>query len=89
MNLRFSMFPIAPMARNWVGVPDGTFDDSLLPFQIMGDVYIEDVSSLIPKDEFDYCKSALGTETTKYQNRSSMRSFIAFLRSSKILSPVI
>jgi hypothetical protein len=54
------------MARNWVGVPDGHFDDSLLPFQIMGDVYVEEVSSRIPKDEFDYCKSALGTETTKY-----------------------
>jgi hypothetical protein len=66
MDLRFSMFPIAPMVRNWVGVPDGTFDDSLLPFQIVDDVYIEHVSPLIPKDEFDYCKSALGTETTKH-----------------------
>jgi hypothetical protein len=69
MDLRFSMFPIAPMVRNWVGVPDGTFDDSLLPFQIVDDVYIEQVSSLIPKDEFDYCKSALGTETMQLLQR--------------------
>lgn len=66
MNLKFSMFPIERIARNWLGVADGNFDDSLLPFQIMGDVYVEDVSSRIPKDEFDYCKSALGTETTKH-----------------------
>jgi hypothetical protein len=63
------MFPIAPMVRNWVGVPDGTFDDSLLPFQIVDDVYIEHVSPLIPKDEFDYCKSALGTETMQLLQR--------------------
>lgn len=66
MALKFSMFPIAPMLRNWVGVPGGTFDGSLLPFHIVGDVYLEEVASHIPEDEFDYCKSALGTETIKH-----------------------
>lgn len=89
MNLKFSMFPIKRIARNWIGVAHGNFDDSLLPFQVLGDVYIEDVSSLSPKDEFDYCKSALGTETTKHLEQITMRLFTGSLYSKRILSLAI
>ncbi len=66
MDLKFSLFPLERIARNWQGVFDGNFDDSLLPFEISKDVYVEDVSSLISDDEFEYCKQELGTETTKH-----------------------
>lgn len=61
----FSMFPLERIARNGQGMFDGNFDDSLLPFELCENVFIEDVSSRISADEFEYCKQELGTETTR------------------------
>jgi hypothetical protein len=65
------MFPLERIARNWPGVYDGNFDDSQLPFEIVKDIYVENVSDRIPKDEFDYCKSHLGSETVQYLEQVS------------------
>jgi hypothetical protein len=66
MDSKFTLFPIERIARNWLGIHEGNFDDSLLPLQVHGDVKLEDVSALISDDEFSYCKAALGTETTRH-----------------------
>ena len=66
INQNFSLFPLERIARNWFGIDDGNFDDSKLPLEIVKDVYVENVSKLIPHDEFDYCESHLGSDTVKY-----------------------
>lgn len=65
-EMKFSLFPIERIARNWLGVQDDNFDDSILPFEIVDGVFLEDVSQNIRGDEFDYCKRALGTEVTEH-----------------------
>lgn len=67
----FSLFPLERIARNWPGGFEGCFDDSKLPFEIVKDVYIENVSALIPDDEFDYLKSHLGSEIVKHLEKVS------------------
>jgi hypothetical protein len=60
-----SIFPIERVAHNWAGF-SGDFDVSLLPLKIIDDVHVEDVSGLIQKDEFRYCREMLGTEMVKH-----------------------
>ena len=63
MENKFSLFPIEK--SEWE--PGGIFGDpARLPFEIVKDVCVEDVSSLIPEDEFSYCERELGTETTRH-----------------------
>jgi hypothetical protein len=66
MTQKFSMFPLDKIATRWGGLLDGSFDDTLLPFEVFQGVFIENVSSLIPKDEFDYCKAELGTNLIEH-----------------------
>jgi hypothetical protein len=65
-DTKFSLFPIERIARNWIGVSGDNFDDSILPFEIVDSVHFEDVSKRFRDDEFHYCRTELGTETTKY-----------------------
>jgi hypothetical protein len=66
-DLKVSLFPIERIARDWLGsTSDNNFDETLLPFQVLDDVYIEIISGKISNDEFDYCKRELGTETIKH-----------------------
>jgi hypothetical protein len=58
---RFSLYPIGRVARGRPhGFEDETFDLGLLPFEIVKDVHIEDVSSLIRKGDFDIHKPGIG-----------------------------
>jgi len=64
---KVSLFPIERIARDWLGsTPENDFDETLLPFHVLDDVYIEEISERISRDEFDYCKRELGTETVKH-----------------------
>lgn len=66
-DMRVSLFPIERIAKDWFGsTSDNDFDESLLPFHVFDDVYIENVDGKIPNDEFDYCKQELGTDTIKH-----------------------
>jgi hypothetical protein len=66
-NMKISLFPIERIARDWLGsTSNDNFDDTLLPFQVLDDVYVENISGKISDDEFDYCKRELGTETIKH-----------------------
>lgn len=61
---RFSLYPIGrvgcdPFER---GAGDGNFNLSLLPFEIVKDVYIEDVASFIRKGDFDIYKPRVGED---------------------------
>jgi len=71
MDQSFSLFPLERISRNWPGLVDGNFDDSKLPLEIVKGVYVENVATLIPKDEFDYCESHLGSETVQYLRKVS------------------
>jgi hypothetical protein len=53
-NKKFSLFPIERLAKSWEngGFYDVDFDRSILPFQIISGLFIEDVETLIPPDEF-------------------------------------
>ena len=66
MDQKFSMFPLDKIATAWRGLLDGHFDESLFPFEVFDGVFIEDVSSLMSPDEFDYCKQELGTNLIKH-----------------------
>lgn len=67
-RMRFSLFPIERLARSWEngGFNDDDFDRSLLPFEIIPGLFIEDVEALIVPGEFDHYLSMLGTETVKF-----------------------
>ncbi len=58
---RFSLYPIGRLSvgppRGW---DDEDFDLTQLPFEVLPDARIEDVSSLIRKGEFDIHKPGLG-----------------------------
>jgi hypothetical protein len=56
---RFSMYPIGRIARGAYAGGD-EFDLSLLPIEVLRDVHIEDVSSLIRMGDFDIHKSNVG-----------------------------
>ncbi len=66
VDFKFSMFPLDKIATSWRGLLDGYFDESLFPFEVFPGVFIEDVSHLIAKDEFDYCKEDLGKNVIKH-----------------------
>lgn len=53
VQTRFSLYPIGRLARPPHGIDDDDFDLSLLPFEIVPDVHIEDISALIRKGDFD------------------------------------
>jgi hypothetical protein len=66
-ELKVSIFPIERVAVNWIGdKSENNFDAQLLPFQVCEGVTFENIAGLISKDEFDYCRRELGTETTKH-----------------------
>lgn len=71
MQQKFSLFPIEKTARSQHrgGLDDDDFDASLLPFEVTGGAWIEDVSALVSNDEFDIYKQLLGTETVKHLER--------------------
>jgi hypothetical protein len=66
MDQKFSMFPLDKIATKWGGLLDGSFDDAILPLEVFPGVYIENVASLIPAEEFDYCKAELGTNLIEH-----------------------
>jgi hypothetical protein len=66
MEQNFSLFPLERVAGHWYGTDQGDFDDSQLPFEIVKDVHVENVSALIRKSEFDYLQSNLGSDTVKF-----------------------
>jgi hypothetical protein len=68
MEMKFSLFPIERLARSWEkgGFYDGDFDRSLLPFEIIPGLFIEDVEALIAPDEFNHYLSMLGSESAKF-----------------------
>ena len=71
MERKFSLFPIERTAwsQQRGGFDDEDFDASLLPLEIMEDVWIEDVSALVSDDEFEIYKQLLGSETVKHLER--------------------
>jgi|SRR3984885_411128 len=68
MDMKFSLFPIERLARSWEkgGFYDGDFDRSLLPFEIIPGLFIEDVEALIAPNEFNHYLSMLGYESVKF-----------------------
>jgi hypothetical protein len=66
--MKFSLFPIERLAKSWEngGFYDGDFDRSLLPFEIIPGLFIEDVEALIAPDEFNDYLPMLGSETVKF-----------------------
>jgi hypothetical protein len=71
MDKLFSLFPIERVARSWSrgGFYDEDFDESLLPFEVVEDVWIEDITSLVSDDEFEIYKQQLGTITIAHLER--------------------
>jgi hypothetical protein len=67
-NKKFSLFPIERLAKSWEngGFDDGDFDRTILPFEIIPGLFIEDVESLIPPDEFDHLLQMLGLQTVRF-----------------------
>jgi hypothetical protein len=64
---KFSLFPLEKIDAELEVL---FADPSRLPIQIFNGVKVEDVSKLIPKDEFDYCERELGTYTTEHLKKT-------------------
>ena len=63
MTTKFSFYPIERIEQGMHrgGGHDDDFEPGILPFQLMGRLTIEDISGLIPDDEFDTYKSHMGS----------------------------
>ncbi len=59
---RFSLYEIYGLAG---GVDDEVFDKSVLPFDVIEGVRIEDVSSLLRSDTFEFVKKRMGSDAVK------------------------
>jgi hypothetical protein len=70
-DTRFALYPIEHVARgkSRAGWEEFDFNTSLLPFQIMDRVYIEDISSRFRDDEFDPHDHGMGPWAVKELKR--------------------
>src|SRR5450631_129457 len=59
---RFSLYEIYGLAG---GVDDEQFDKSVLPFDVTEGVRIEDISSLLRSDTFEFVKERMGSDAVK------------------------
>ncbi len=68
---RFSFYPIERVAygAHRGGGDDDDFDPSILPFDLGDEITIEDVSGLIPDDEFEVYKPGMGSHVHDHLQR--------------------
>jgi hypothetical protein len=68
---RFSFYPIERIeyGAHRGGADDDDFDPSILPFDLGNEITIEDVSALIPANEFDCYKPGMGSHAHDHLER--------------------
>jgi hypothetical protein len=61
--MKFSFYPVEKIEYGYLrgGAHDDDFDASILPFQLIDRLTIEDISGLIPPDEFETYKADIGS----------------------------
>jgi hypothetical protein len=70
-NMRFSFYPIERIEQgaHRGGADDDDFDPAILPFDLGNEITLEDVSALIPADEFDCYKPGMGSHAHDHLER--------------------